>query len=109
VRRGWSLAAAAILLAACDAAAPQDVPSSSSPPTSASPALAGGRADVGGYELAWRCEGTGQPTVILEAGLGGSGADAFFDIFDDAAEISRVCTYDRAGTGVSGDRPEGCT
>src|SRR5262245_44926698 len=97
--------AAAALLAACGGAEPPA--SQSSPPTSASPALSGGRADVGGYELAWRCEGTGDPTVVLEAGLGGSGADAFYDIFDDVAEISRVCTYDRAGTGVSGDRPAG--
>jgi pimeloyl-ACP methyl ester carboxylesterase len=92
------------VLAACGNPEPQA--SQDPTPTSASPALEGGRADVGGYELAWRCEGTSEPTVVLEAGLGGSGADAFYDIFDDVARISRVCTYDRAGTGVSGDRPE---
>jgi len=98
------LFAAVAVLTACG---PEPRTAQSPTPTSASPALAGGRADVGGYELAWRCEGTGEPTVVLEAGLGGSGADAFYDIFDDVAKISRVCTYDRAGTGVSGDRPEG--
>ena len=98
------VAAAVVLLTACGSDAQT---SRNPPPTTASPALEGGRADVGGYELAWRCEGTGEPTVILEAGLGGSGADAFYDIFDDVARISRVCTYDRAGTGVSDDRPMG--
>lgn len=105
IRIAALLLAAVGVLAACVGPEPGDpqVP----PLTSVSPTLEGGRADVGGYELAWRCEGTGEPTVVLEAGLGGSGADAFYDIFDDVAEISRVCTYDRAGTGVSGDRPEG--
>jgi pimeloyl-ACP methyl ester carboxylesterase len=103
VVRNAALLLAFGLLAACGS----QHPTAHDAPTSASPALSGGRADVGGYELAWRCEGTGEPTVILEAGLGGSGADAFHDIFDDVAEISRVCTYDRAGTGVSDDRPMG--
>ena len=106
MRRGWSLLAAAILLAAATPlrrGRPSNVP-----PTSASPALAGGRADVGGYELAWRCEGTGQPTADPRGRPRWLGADAFFDIFDDVAEISRVCTYDRAGTGSAIGR-RGCT
>ena len=27
-----------------------------------------GRVDIGGYELAWMCEGEGSPTIIAEAG-----------------------------------------
>ena len=45
--------------------------------------------------------------MILEAGLGAAGTDEFFGFIDQVAESSRVCTYDRAGTGVSDDRPEG--
>jgi pimeloyl-ACP methyl ester carboxylesterase len=62
---------------------------------------------VGGYELSYECEGEGEPTVILEGGLGAAGTDEFFDFIDQVGEVSRVCTYDRAGTGVSDDRPDG--
>jgi pimeloyl-ACP methyl ester carboxylesterase len=66
-----------------------------------------GRADVGGYELTYRCHGEGAPTVVLEAGLGASGIEEFGGFTDQVADVSRVCTYDRAGTGVSDRRPEG--
>jgi pimeloyl-ACP methyl ester carboxylesterase len=65
---------------------------------------ASGRADVGGYELVYTCRGEGQPTVVLEAGLGAAGTDEFFSYLDRVAGVSRVCTYDRAGTGSSDDR-----
>ena len=45
--------------------------------------------------------------MILEAGLGAAGTEEFFGFIDQVARISRVCTYDRAGTGVSDERPEG--
>jgi pimeloyl-ACP methyl ester carboxylesterase len=66
-----------------------------------------GRADVGGYELAYACEGEGTPVVILEAGLGAAGTETFFSFVDRVAGTSRVCTYDRAGTGSSDERAEG--
>ena len=90
---------AALTLAGCG--------SSHMPASSPSPSLAGGRADVGGYELAYECRGEGEPTVILEAGLGGAGTEEFFGLLDPVAGIARVCTYDRAGTGVSDERPAG--
>ena len=77
------------------------------PSPSASPLPTSGSADVGGYELSFECEGEGEPTVILEAGLGAAGTDEFFGFIDQVAESSRVCTYDRAGTGASDDRPKG--
>jgi pimeloyl-ACP methyl ester carboxylesterase len=73
---------------------------------SASPTPMGGRADVGGYELAYECHGEGEPTLILEAGLGAAGTEEFFGFIDRVAEISRVCTYDRAGMGGSDPRTE---
>jgi pimeloyl-ACP methyl ester carboxylesterase len=74
---------------------------------SPSPTPTSGRADVGGYGLAYQCQGEGGPTVILEAGLGAAGTEEFFGFIDQVAAITRVCTYDRAGTGVSDDRPDG--
>lgn len=74
---------------------------------SASPEPAGGRADVGGYELAYECRGEGEPTVILEAGLGAAGTNEFVGFLDRVAVTARVCTYDRAGTGASDERPAG--
>ena len=74
---------------------------------SETPASTGGigRADIGGYSLAYRCDGTGAPTVILEAGYTASGIDTFDNILPALARRTRVCTYDRAGDGVSDARP----
>ena len=74
-------------------------------PSPPSPSI--GRADVGGYELAYVCRGEGEPTVVLEAGLGAAGTEQFFSFLDRAAGVSRVCTYDRAGTGSSDHRLAG--
>jgi pimeloyl-ACP methyl ester carboxylesterase len=47
-----------------------------------------------------RCVGSGSPTVVLEAGFG-SGASAWREAQPQIAGTSRVCAYDRAGTGSS--------
>ena len=100
MRRTAPLAVLAVIgLAACGSGA--------QPAASPSPTPVAGRADVGGFELAYECRGDGEPTVILEAGLGAAGTEEFFGFIDRVAAISRVCTYDRAGTGVSDDRPDG--
>jgi pimeloyl-ACP methyl ester carboxylesterase len=94
-----------IAMAACGGG---ETPSPSTPsrtPVSADPSS--GAADVGGYELNYECMGEGEPTVILEAGLGAAGTAEFVGFIDRVAGISRVCTYDRAGTGVSDERPAG--
>lgn len=66
--------------------------------------------DIGGHSLHLHCVGTGQPTVILEAGLGNDTNHWTF-VQSDAAELTRVCTYDRAGLGWSdaGPRPRTAT
>ena len=68
--------------------------------------LTGGRVDVGGYELTWMCRGSGSPTIVAEAGYDSAGTDTWFDLLGPLSEISRVCTYDRAGTGTSDPRPD---
>lgn len=56
--------------------------------------------DVGGYRLHIHCIGEGSPTVILEAGTGGSSLD--WSLVQPAlAATTRVCAYDRAGYGWS--------
>jgi hypothetical protein len=63
-------------------------------------------ANIGGYLLAYECAGTGSPTVILEAGYTASGISTYGPVILPAlAQHTRVCTYDRAGDGLSDARP----
>jgi pimeloyl-ACP methyl ester carboxylesterase len=56
--------------------------------------------------LAYRCAGSGSPTVVLEAGYTASGLDTFGGtILPQLARTTRTCTYDRAGDGTSDERP----
>jgi len=50
------------------------------------------------------CEGAGTPTVILEAGAGGSTID-WRRVQPAIAATTRVCAYDRAGMGFSNAGP----
>jgi pimeloyl-ACP methyl ester carboxylesterase len=63
----------------------------------------GQRVDVGGYEMYLYCTGEAQaggPTVILETGLG-STSSVWARVQPEIAKATRVCSYDRAGTGAS--------
>ncbi|MDJ0978139.1 MAG: alpha/beta hydrolase [Erythrobacter sp.] len=67
--------------------------------------------DIGdGQKLNTYCMGEGYPTVVLEAG-GGWGAVAWAGIQSRIAQVTRVCSYDRAGSNFSDlgpvDRPAG--
>ena len=50
------------------------------------------------------CAGTGSPTVVLENGLGET-SPIWDRITSAAGRTTRVCAYDRAGQGWSGDAP----
>ena len=54
----------------------------------------------GGRVLNIYCMGTGAPTVVLEAGLGGFAFD-WRTVQSQIANRTRVCAYDRAGMGRS--------
>jgi len=56
--------------------------------------------DIGGRRLNLYCTGTASPTVILDAGLGGSTA-VWRLVQPVIARTTRVCSYDRAGMGFS--------
>ncbi len=61
--------------------------------------------DVGGHQLHLYCIGEGGPVVVLEAPATGMSA-AWGWVQPDVAQVTRVCSYDRAGLGWSetGDR-----
>ena len=46
--------------------------------------------DVGGYRLHLKCMGAGSPTVVIEAGLGGS-SDGWIKVMPEVAKFTRVC------------------
>lgn len=60
--------------------------------------------DVGGYKLHIHCLGAGSPTVITESGLGGSSPDWSL-VQPPVGESTRICSYDRAGSGWSEEGP----
>jgi pimeloyl-ACP methyl ester carboxylesterase len=61
--------------------------------------------DVGGHRLHIDCISRGEPTVILESGLALTSAD-WGNVQPEVAKTTRVCAYDRAGTGWSEPGPE---
>ncbi len=67
--------------------------------------LPGQLIDVGDHRLYLSCNGSGEPTVILEPGLGGT-APAWGWIAPVVATQTRVCVYDRAGRGRSDPAPQ---
>lgn len=56
--------------------------------------------DIGGYRLHINCIGTGNPTVVIDAGLG-DWSTTWGYVQQEVAKTTRVCTYDRAGLGWS--------
>ncbi len=65
---------------------------------------AGRLIDIGGYRLHLHCSGAGGQTVVLEHGLSGSYLD-WRKVQPEAAQFTRVCSYDRAGYGWSDPSP----
>jgi len=56
--------------------------------------------DVDGVQMRLDCRGVGSPTVVLEAGAGGS-SSSWVLVQDELAKFTRVCSYDRPGYGWS--------
>src|SRR5262252_5295546 len=57
-----------------------------------------------GRRMFLHCEGSGAPTVILDAGAMASSA-AWGKVLPEVAKTTRVCAYDRAGYGRSDPGP----
>jgi pimeloyl-ACP methyl ester carboxylesterase len=91
-----------VLLVACaPAATPTPTPTPTPLPTPAP--LPYVKVSVGTHELAYRCSGTGSPTVVIEAGYGGAPVTTHdWDAVVKGVEpVSRICLYDRAPWGMS--------
>ena len=56
--------------------------------------------DVNGIQMRMDCQGSGSPTVVLEAGAGSS-SRVWVRTQGEVAKFTRVCSYDRAGYGWS--------
>ena len=69
------------------------------------PPIPGKRYDVGGYSIHMLCRGRGEPTVIIDAGLGDDSTD-WFEIQNRTAVETRVCVFDRPGYGWSDAGPQ---
>lgn len=63
-------------------------------------------ASAGTHDLRLRCTGAGETTYVLEAGATGF-AETWSWVQDALDENARVCSYDRAGMGLSEASPEG--
>jgi pimeloyl-ACP methyl ester carboxylesterase len=53
--------------------------------------------DLDGRRLQVDCQGTGTPTVVLEAGLDDLGALSWSEVQSSIAQSTRVCSYSREG------------
>ena len=60
--------------------------------------------DVGGYHLHLYCTGEGSPTVVLDA-MGNGWSLYWSTVQPEVAKLTRVCSYDRAGSGWSEPGP----
>lgn len=56
---------------------------------------------IDGNRIAWSCEGSGEPTIVLIAGSGLSAHDSFGRAYHAYTGPGRICMYDRAGIGES--------
>ena len=61
--------------------------------------------DIGGRRLHLHCTGSGSPTVVIEAGASSFAVD-FSLVQPEVSKTTRVCSYDRAGSGWSDARPD---
>jgi pimeloyl-ACP methyl ester carboxylesterase len=59
---------------------------------------------IGTHSLHIRCIGQGNPTVVIDTGVGDS-LERWEDFQFQVAQFTRVCTYDRAGYGSSEPGP----
>jgi pimeloyl-ACP methyl ester carboxylesterase len=91
------------------AGSPSASPSASSPADTASASAPIGSGPSGLFEVGDRglfleCVGSGRPVVVLEPGQG-DGRSTYATVQDQLAEVTTVCTYDRANVGQSGPAP----
>ena len=100
-----------VLVLAISAASATARAQDASPPASPGTGVVEATVDVGGRGLHLACAGAGSPTVLLESGGPNPEGDTPFvaDVGPFLADAlgTRVCGYDRAGSGQSDPDPIG--
>jgi pimeloyl-ACP methyl ester carboxylesterase len=101
-RRILAVALSAALVAGCGGAAKEQPPRTPPDPGFTGTGTTGSArpVDIGGRTLFVECHGSGSPTVLLEAGFGGS-SKSWVTVMPALSRITRTCAYDRAGLGSS--------
>lgn len=112
--RDLLLTTAAALALALTACAGDDDPEAASASTSPTPTAStaseaptelppAGTVDTAdGGKIFYSCRGSGEPAMLLEAGSDSAGSEELmFTILEPLGEHTKVCTYDRPGTGQS--------
>jgi hypothetical protein len=94
---------ASILAAACGGDATKDQ-SQPPPKVTVTDVGSGDAVDVGGRHMYVECSGSGSPTVLLEAGFGGT-SNNWATVLPELGRTTRTCAYDRAGLGASDPIP----
>ena len=105
----WAVAAWLTVVAmalGCGGSGAPAANSATTAPSTAKAATINEVVDIGKYGLFLHCEGTGQPTVVFENGLGASGTD-WAAVRIKLGPNHRACSYDRAGVGMSEPNPSG--
>jgi pimeloyl-ACP methyl ester carboxylesterase len=98
--RAWlATAVAAAALAGCGHDAPSQAAKAPAEPPKAT-------FDVQGHGMFIECKGEGEPTVILDSGLGVDSTSTWAAVRPKVAELTRVCLYDRAGMAASEPGPK---
>jgi pimeloyl-ACP methyl ester carboxylesterase len=72
------------------------------PPVVKARSLPGSVVEAGGSKVYFDCEGNGSPTIVFLNGWGVP-SSSWLQVNDAAARMTRACSYDRAGTGLSAD------
>ncbi|MBB3909961.1 alpha/beta fold hydrolase [Sphingomonas desiccabilis] len=67
-----------------------------------------GRFAIGNLAIRLHCRGVGEPTVVVDAGMGTAPVEdaGWQRIAERIAPVARICLYDRAGLGSSDRAPE---
>ena len=92
------LLAAGVLIGAQASSGPPPIAGNSADP------VGDGLVDIGGRRLHVLCMGAGSPTVVMETGLNSS-SRTWRVVQPAVAQVTRTCSYDRAGIGTSDPDP----
>jgi pimeloyl-ACP methyl ester carboxylesterase len=99
---GWVVVATACSAGGQDESPPSTASAGVTEPSVGAAPMTGFLKVPSGERLHYQCQGAGSPAIIIEAGTGSAGTEAFpAQFIDPLAEVTTVCTYDRPGTGSS--------